>query len=635
MRTRPAAAVLLAAAVALLTVGVTVPSSVTVSVPPTDRPADSRGPDTLPVPRAVTVPASAASGGVTISGRGWGHGRGMGQWGALGYAVDHDWSSARILDHFYGGTTAGTVPNSTIGVELLGLRNGVVAVTGSSLAINGSAVGHAAVLVRRSGPGTLEVRTGPGCAGPWSAPTSRSAGAVVTATGAGVGVCEPGLVRGYRGGLAFVDTGGVLAVVNRLPVEEYLRGVVPREAPASWASAGSGRGARALQAQAVAARSYALSGAFSSYATTCDTTQCQVYRGAWTRPQAGGAATSLEDPRTDAAIAATSGVVRKRGNGTVARTEFSASTGGWSAAGEFPAVVDEGDDTATNPHRAWSVTMSAAEMAARLGTGPITGMAVARRSGLGPDGGRVLQMRVVSGATVRTYTGAEVRSRLGLRSDWFSLSGFVSAETARAAVEALYRDALGRAPSAGEVADRVAQMQAGRAPSRIALDVAQSRERGQSVVVGVYQTTLDRTPVEAEIQGWIGQFQSRGSIPQLQASILASDEAWVRSGRDGDRWVDRMYRATLGRPASASEQRYWSDRLDERGRDGVALGIAGSLEAANRRLAGYYGSFLGRSPDPGSRVHVSRLLGSADGDRSIPAAIVASPEYLQRAESRF
>jgi stage II sporulation protein D len=58
--------------------------------------------------------------------------------------------------------------------------------------------------------------------------------------------------RRYRGELAFYPTDSGIVVVNRLPVEDYLRGVVPLEigtrAPGDRA---------AIEAQAVAARSYA------------------------------------------------------------------------------------------------------------------------------------------------------------------------------------------------------------------------------------------------------------------------------------------------------------------------------------------------------------------------------------------
>ncbi len=54
-----------------------------------------------------------------VQGKGWGHGRGMGQWGALGYALQ-GWTSSQILDHYYGGTTMGTIdPNGELRVRLL------------------------------------------------------------------------------------------------------------------------------------------------------------------------------------------------------------------------------------------------------------------------------------------------------------------------------------------------------------------------------------------------------------------------------------------------------------------------------------------------------------------------------------
>ncbi len=81
----------------------------------------------------------------------------------------------------------------------------------------------------------------------------------------------------------------------------------------------------------------------------------------------GGSASWLEDPRTDQAVASTSGQVRRAGNGAISRTEFSSSSGGWTAGGVFPAVEDAGDNTAINPNRNWSVTFTQAQLAAKLG----------------------------------------------------------------------------------------------------------------------------------------------------------------------------------------------------------------------------------------------------------------------------
>lgn len=62
---------------------------------------------------------------------------------------------------------------------------------------------------------------------------------------------EGSSAKKYRGEMLFIPSGGGLTVVNRLPLEEYLYGVVPSEMPATWPS-------EALKAQAVAARSFAL-----------------------------------------------------------------------------------------------------------------------------------------------------------------------------------------------------------------------------------------------------------------------------------------------------------------------------------------------------------------------------------------
>ena len=168
--------------------------------------------------------------------------------------------------------------------------------------------------------------------------------------------------------------------INVVSVEDYLRGVVPNEVPASWASA-------ALQSQAVAARSYVLAGdtRWVGYADTCDTTTCQVYDGRYTTRGA-GLRTSTH-PRTDEAIAATADLVRLTSDGKVARTEFSSSSGGHTAGGDFPAVVDAGDSISANRNANWQVSVDLQAIEDSYDLGPIRGVAVIERNGLGADGG--------------------------------------------------------------------------------------------------------------------------------------------------------------------------------------------------------------------------------------------------------
>jgi SpoIID/LytB domain protein len=62
---------------------------------------------------------------VSISGQGWGHGIGMGQWGALGYAIGQDlgqgnWTYQQIVSHYYGPAALGSLPG---GVSTVGPRS--------------------------------------------------------------------------------------------------------------------------------------------------------------------------------------------------------------------------------------------------------------------------------------------------------------------------------------------------------------------------------------------------------------------------------------------------------------------------------------------------------------------------------
>ena len=88
---------------------------------------------------AATTPAP-----VVLDGHGNGHGVGLSQWGAYGYAVDKGWTSAQILDHYYGGTVAGTVPTTTsvrVRLQHLDGAQTAVSVDSGALVVRGLAGG--------------------------------------------------------------------------------------------------------------------------------------------------------------------------------------------------------------------------------------------------------------------------------------------------------------------------------------------------------------------------------------------------------------------------------------------------------------------------------------------------------------
>jgi SpoIID/LytB domain protein len=387
----------------------------------TDRRAGSVGRLVLAVVIAaaalVVAPAPAASAATSISttGHGWGHGRGMGQWGAYGYATQFGWSSAQILDHFYGGTTAGVIDGTApISVRLLGRDDLALRVTsGQSFWAGGTLfpAGRAVEIAFTGGQWVAQVFDG--CFGAevvGESPRVVIDGGFQAATDPGDDLSKMLTIcagNTYRGILRLLYPDGLARTINVLPLDQYIRGVVPRESPSSWPAA-------ALQAQAVAARSYAWAENRYPYARTCDTTSCQVYLGA------GANGTRLEATSTDNAIAATAGVVRMTSGGAVARTEFSSSTGGYTAGGTFPAVPDLGDAVPANPNHTWKTDIAVSSLESRYGIGTFTGIAVTARNGLGDWGGRVTQLRVTGTTRSVTLTGEQFRVDFALKSNWFT-----------------------------------------------------------------------------------------------------------------------------------------------------------------------------------------------------------------------
>jgi hypothetical protein len=108
--------------------------------------------------------------------------------------------------------------------------------------------------------------------------------------------------------------------------------------------------------------------------------------------------------------------------GAVASTEFSSSTGGWTAGGTFPAVEDLGDAVAANPYHSWTTTVTTAVIQSTWPSiGTLTAIVVTARDGNGDFGGRVLTLELHGSAGVVHLTGATFQAVLGLRSTWFSL----------------------------------------------------------------------------------------------------------------------------------------------------------------------------------------------------------------------
>jgi SpoIID/LytB domain protein len=299
--------------------------------------------------------SAAASSLFVVTGRGWGHGVGMSQWGAFGQAKQGA-NYRQILAHYYRGTIVAKRSGRAVGVELTTGRTSVI--IGSSAAFRVSAgvrkATHSAgsATVTKTINGRIKVR---GLAGTFASP------ATFASTAASTDPLRLGSTR-YRGTLVISVTSGRLRVVNRLGLDLYVRGVVPRESPSWWPAA-------ALRAQAVAARSYALfallHGGGKCGGAFCADTRDQVYGGR-----------DAETPSTNAAVLATAGEVVLDGGGNVAQTFFHSSSGGRTAAsvdvwgGNFSYLASEADPrdlVPENPNRFWRVLRTGFQLRKQLG----------------------------------------------------------------------------------------------------------------------------------------------------------------------------------------------------------------------------------------------------------------------------
>lgn len=374
-----------------------------------------------PMPARAAGPSSFA-----FNGRGYGHGRGMGQWGAKAIA-ERGRSYKTILGYYYAGVGFGALGNDpAIRVHVGTLSSAMVSSSSAFdvYEIGGRAIAsgtRGVVRVRPTSSGSI-VERAPAYNGPWTRlrVTAKHVGFVPRASM--LSVVEPdGGFRAYRGSIAVrrVSAGTVWVIVT-CSLEEYLRGVVPREMPSTWP-------AHALRAQAVAARTYAVRAMRRSRERglaydICSTTTCQVFGGARRRTQAGAAVEILERDTTDSAVAMTRRVVMVYG-GEVIQAEFSSSTGGYTAPGGTPYLRARSDSPdAISPHHTWSLTVAASKIeAAYPQIGDLLRIVVTDRNGYGSGGGRVVEVLLDGASGDVRVTGTALRRAAALRSDWFTV----------------------------------------------------------------------------------------------------------------------------------------------------------------------------------------------------------------------
>jgi len=353
----------------------------------------------MPSTPATAAPSTALSAPVyVLTGGGYGHGVGLSQYGALAQAKANR-SYRDILSFYYPGTQLGKAPISKVRVLVADARPAIRIASTVPFSVS-DATGALTPLP----PGEIVVK--PDLKVPVDGKPTALPGPISFLPGKGVPLTLGG--KGYRGELRVTAVLKKLQVVDVVGLDAYILGVVPGEMPKEWPAA-------ALQAQAVAARSYALASIvkgkdFDLYADP----RSQMYYGV-----------AAESPTTTAAVQATRGEILSYG-GTVATTFYSSSSGGRTASSAdvfglpLPYLQTREDPwDALSPFHQWAPrSFTAASLAQAFGlSAPVVDVIVAPTLS-----GRPASVTLVkkTGQSV-LLTAADVRARLGLRSTAFRL----------------------------------------------------------------------------------------------------------------------------------------------------------------------------------------------------------------------
>jgi len=305
-------------------------------------------PTAAPTPTPTAAPPAGPTtlgDSVTFYGRGYGHGVGLSQYGAEGRATDGQLAAA-ILAHYYKGTTLGTIGNPQIRVLVL---QGFAASSSNPVQAYGRGGSWTVDGINATFPADARLRFTPTTSGTttsWKVTITAADGTTLYNAASpasirmrpGTGTTlqlwsRPSAYDRYRGVLRIIgktDATAKANVVNELPIETYLRGVVPAEVPSTWP-------VEAVKAQAIAARSYAAyrlhpsTGTFDIY----DDTRSQMYLGKL-----------VEKAGSDAAVSATAGVVLRTSGGGIANALFHSTGGGATENNENVFVSATGQKTA-------------------------------------------------------------------------------------------------------------------------------------------------------------------------------------------------------------------------------------------------------------------------------------------------
>jgi peptidoglycan hydrolase-like amidase len=384
--------------------------------------------------------------GVTFYGKGWGHGIGLSQWGAQGWAegaTGEKLTGEQIVAHYFPGAQLANQPiTRPFRVLLSAPSTGCVGRTINDAARMYSAGGMR--LVNTLDPSVVYFDLGPDQgvrvwtdgdalyarddAGTRTARlnSDESFTLVPKQFWDPIAIDQKGL--SYRGTLVFqLRDASALRVVNDVSSDDYMAGALPGEMPSQWQM-------EALRAQAITARTYAAwrqSTAGDRTWDVRDDTADQCYGGH-----------SFESPRTTAAVASTAGLILTYAGAPI-RALYSSADGGttenvgcvldaqmvgttWQCQDGWPYLPEAPDPAEAAaydargpmPHTLWAASFSGAEIREQVieDYGIDIGSFVSMEFNMSP-GGRPISVRVRgTDAWVDLKGDRFLRTTLGLKS---------------------------------------------------------------------------------------------------------------------------------------------------------------------------------------------------------------------------
>lgn len=216
----------------------------------------------------------------------------------------------------------------------------------------------------------------------------------------------------YRGEVDLIRAAGGVTAINRLPMQDYLYGVVPAEMPTSWPL-------EALKAQAVAARTYTVTSlgkeADKGY-DLCNTVHCHVYGGA-----------GVERSRSNQAVAETEGEILTWGGKPII-AYYHSSSGGYTDSGEevwkrpLPYIQAVKDFDHESPKFVWNQHFNGSQLRAGLRKmGQDVGVVQSVQAVARTKVGRVTSLKLAGPEGSAVVDAYQYRLAVGLNSTFFNV----------------------------------------------------------------------------------------------------------------------------------------------------------------------------------------------------------------------